>query len=130
MNKISRVWSSKTADDFFPYANHFILHHEQHLKVISVIQIIFNKWLDNAMHLPILIYELVFFLWVRHLYWKRLLRVLKILLIISEAIGIAHHHDVITRTKKLVVYDWAMRLSKGIHLSVFCETRTERSVEV
>ncbi|CAF3076283.1 unnamed protein product [Rotaria sp. Silwood2] len=105
LNKVDRVWTTKT-DDFFPYAHHphgfwtgyftsraALKRYERHsnniLQVTRQLNAFANTNLRNT------IFRL------------------------SEAMGIVQHHDAVSGTEKQeVAFDYAMRLSEGIDAAV------------
>jgi lysosomal alpha-mannosidase len=105
LNKAGRNWTSKT-DDFFPYAHHphgfwtgyftsrpafkrYERHSNNILQVTRQLNAFSNSELRNS------------------------------IFVLSEAMGVAQHHDAVSGTEKQeVVFDYAQRLSFGIDTAV------------
>ncbi|UJR26763.1 hypothetical protein I4U23_008078 [Adineta vaga] len=105
LNKADRSWKSKT-DDFFPYAHHphgfwtgyftsraAFKRYERHSNNILQVTRQLNAFANTNLR------DAIFPL--------------------SEAMGVAQHHDAVSGTEKQeVVFDYAQRLSDGIHTAM------------
>jgi lysosomal alpha-mannosidase len=101
LNKAGRAWTSKT-DDFFPYAHHphgfwtgyftsraALKRYERHSNNILQISRQLNAFANTNLR--------------------------NSLFVLSEAMGVAQHHDAVSGTEKQeVAFDYAQRLSTGI----------------
>ncbi len=95
-----------------------ILHLDQHSNVMNVIQIMFFKWLDNWIHFPMLICEIVSFLWVKQICYFFTFCLVNIY-VIGEAMGVIQHHDAISGTERQhVADDYVQRLSEGVDAAI------------
>ncbi|CAF1300509.1 unnamed protein product [Adineta steineri] len=101
LNKAGRAWSSKT-DDFFPYAHHPHGFWTGYFSSRAAFKR-YERYSNNILQVT------------RQLNGYARTNLRNSIFVLSEAMGVAQHHDAVSGTEKQeVVFDYAQRLSVGL----------------